>query len=66
MLNTIEQAEDRAATMRASWTGDTALSLRGTAVAAIYRLRRALAQLGAEDRAAVLELLDLELADQPV
>jgi hypothetical protein len=57
MLNTIEQAEDRAATMRASWTGNTALTLRGEAVAAVYRLRRALAQLGAEDRAAVMALL---------
>ena len=61
MLNTIEQAEACAAAMRASWTGDTALTPRGAAVAAIYRLRRALAQLGAEDRAAVMVLL-VELA----
>jgi hypothetical protein len=53
-LNTIQQAEQRAA-----WAGDAVLTPHGVAVAALHRLTRALDELGAADRAAVLALLAL-------
>jgi len=41
------------------------LTPKGTAVRAAYRFLAALRELGHDDRAAVLEMLDLELGDLP-
>jgi hypothetical protein len=46
---------------RASWRGDTAVTPKGAAVAALYHLVRALPQLGADDRAEVMSLVAAEL-----
>jgi len=42
----------------------TVLTDKGTAVRAAYRFLAALRELGADDRAAVLEVLSLEVAAQ--
>ena len=62
VLDTIAQAEARAEAARASWRGDAGVTSKGAAVAALYRLVRALPQLGADERAEVLALVATELA----
>lgn len=57
MQNTIEQAEARAAAMRASWCGETVITRLGAAVVVINRLCRQIPALNAADRAVVRELL---------
>jgi hypothetical protein len=61
-LTTVQQAEARAAAMRASWTGTTVLAPKGTAVAALYRFLRAARALDSAARADVTRLLAEELA----
>jgi len=62
MLNTIEQAEGRAAAMRASWAGDTVLTPLGGAMVAARRLASLLGDLDPEDRFAVLNVVLAESA----
>jgi hypothetical protein len=61
-MNTIEQAEARAAEMRARWAGDVALTPRGKAVVALLRLTR---ELNATDCAAALAFIAEELSVLP-
>jgi uncharacterized protein YcgI (DUF1989 family) len=62
VLNTIEQAEARAAEARAAearerWTGDVVVTPRGAAIATALRLKDQLVIIDSDGRAWVAELL---------
>jgi hypothetical protein len=64
MLNTIEQAEARAAAMRASWAGDTVLTPLGAATVHAYRLATACRELTPDQRLGVLFRFLESVSDQ--
>ena len=63
-MNTIEQAEQRAAAMRASWQGESIVTAKGLAVVAVYQIKRALIDMAPADRAEIVTELRALISEQ--